>query len=89
MVDVRIPAFGHGQLCVALSHAARIADLRVLCATADVKQHADGPYFSTINVLERRLLEDAVLQPLQVAFWNVMPVSKGCLLYTSPSPRDS
>lgn len=74
MVDVRNPAFAHGQLYVALSRVGRSTDVAILCDTSAVTVDDAGvEWVTTTNVVERKLLEDSIPAEYRRAFRERYP----------------
>ena len=74
VIDLRDPPFGHGQLYVALSRVPKAVDLAVLCDPNSVKREANDEWISTINVVERKLLEQSVPPNLRATFRAAYPI---------------
>ena len=74
VIDLRDPPFAHGQLYVALSRIPKALDLAILCDPESVKREANEVWISTINVVERVLLEQSVPPELLAAFRATYPI---------------
>ena len=74
VLDLRTPPFAHGQLYVALSRVSTANHLVVLCDPDAIKHNNNEEWITTINVVERKLLEDSLPPNLKAAFQVAYPL---------------